>query len=672
MVKKLIIPKGEEYLIAALDELKHPFFKKGDGLPHGIIDKRYTGIGATTLQLTSNTNTILVLPFVRLAEEKANNPDFNAHYCKAGYGFEKNIQKYIESDIEPKRLIIVADNLHKLPEVLGEDIYDKYQVVIDECEILQTQSGFRNVLPRCIDEFLKYSKKTLVSATPIYFTDTNLDSLPKIEVQRENEAKKNLILIKAVDPCHFVSKKIITSTNNNKNEKFLIGCNSTKGIKNIIEYLSTSGFDKVKVLASDYTLKKLKPKYSGELKNFKLPAQVTICTSAYNSGLDIKDKFHLVGVSLDEEIHQSFSVESFVQFEGRERTDSIISRALVVKSPFDHSCFESIPTKEQLNEKFKSLNNVVDSVNKIEGSLDRKAIAEAIVKAELDIDGLYYLKEGSLLASNHLIYDLLKHEKGKDLAFKDDYRELEIKLASRFTITKKIRDKEIGPYLNLSKSLTLNEYLTHITELIPSQPHTLYSIARANNYDSKLRGICLSFFIGFHEYGINGRMIIQFLKNLIKEYNDNHANVSFLRFIEIIGLAFSLNKTGKLKSILSKLQGLKKPLSAKDIWLVFSEVIETNELSFGTNSSPKYNEVLCLFKIAFTHEIKSKKYIVKGGFFPFFHKYEVINHRLEKDRDLKPTVYFGTRFISRFIGEVEEGILMDKLGLDVIIELSKS
>ena len=115
----------------------------------------------------------------------------------------------------------------------------------------------------------------------------------------------------------------IKKNNNIKNEKFLIGCNSTKGIKNIIEYLSTSGFDKVKVLASDYTLKKLKPKYSGELKNFKLPAQVTICTSAYYSGLDIKDKFHLVGVSLDEEIHQSFSVESFVQFEGRERTDSI-------------------------------------------------------------------------------------------------------------------------------------------------------------------------------------------------------------------------------------------------------------------------------------------------------------------------------------------------------------
>ena len=51
-----------------------------DELPHGIINKNYTGIGGTTLELDCNRNSIVVEPLKETAWTKAQKPSLHNKY----------------------------------------------------------------------------------------------------------------------------------------------------------------------------------------------------------------------------------------------------------------------------------------------------------------------------------------------------------------------------------------------------------------------------------------------------------------------------------------------------------------------------------------------------------------------------------------------------------------
>lgn len=101
-----------------------------EGIPYGIIKKNRTGVGATTLELRSNRNSIVVVPTRALAYGKAlgskigNTNKYRVLYV-GGYITDFNppsIEQYLDdNEITPKKFIVVIDSLKKLIETIGYD-----------------------------------------------------------------------------------------------------------------------------------------------------------------------------------------------------------------------------------------------------------------------------------------------------------------------------------------------------------------------------------------------------------------------------------------------------------------------------------------------------------------------------------------------------------------------
>ena len=86
-------------------------------MPYGIIDKTIPGIGATTLELEAERNSIIVVPTKALAEEKCNKYPF-AMYVGSQTIVRRspskyNITGYVCSPFIKcfKKVIVVADSL---------------------------------------------------------------------------------------------------------------------------------------------------------------------------------------------------------------------------------------------------------------------------------------------------------------------------------------------------------------------------------------------------------------------------------------------------------------------------------------------------------------------------------------------------------------------------------
>ena len=110
--------------------------------PHGLIKKNKTGIGATTLELNSPRNSIIVVPTRALAYGKAisSRIEGDPNKYKVLYvggeitGFTvPTISSYLmDSSIHYKKFIVVADSLQRLLEVIGKEHYRDYFLMVDE------------------------------------------------------------------------------------------------------------------------------------------------------------------------------------------------------------------------------------------------------------------------------------------------------------------------------------------------------------------------------------------------------------------------------------------------------------------------------------------------------------------------------------------------------------
>ena len=110
--------------------------------PYGLIKKNRTGIGATTLELNSPRNSIVIVPTKALAYEKAKNSriDESDKYKILYVGGEisgfkiPTIEQYLsDNDIPHKKFIVVADSLPRLLQEIGKEHYQDY--FLRECNL---------------------------------------------------------------------------------------------------------------------------------------------------------------------------------------------------------------------------------------------------------------------------------------------------------------------------------------------------------------------------------------------------------------------------------------------------------------------------------------------------------------------------------------------------------
>ncbi|WP_342288691.1 DEAD/DEAH box helicase family protein [Bacteroides sp. GD17] len=140
-------------------------------LSNCILSKRIPGCGATTLELETKRNSIIIVPNVPVIKSKC--------------GKYSNLLGVYE-DVTTDKICnyLTNNNLHKImttPESFGKvkaacercgiDIYNHFFLLMDECHQLIKDVDFRIDIVLPMNDFFRFRSKALVSATPIVFSD---------------------------------------------------------------------------------------------------------------------------------------------------------------------------------------------------------------------------------------------------------------------------------------------------------------------------------------------------------------------------------------------------------------------------------------------------------------------------------------------------------------------
>ncbi len=304
-------------------------------LPSGFIYKEETGVGATTLEFVSKRNSIIVEPIKITASSKAN--EHGALYVGSPtkYHTQKapkkaDIVSYINDTTKPyKKIVVVADSLPKVIEAIGADAFKDYFLLIDEIDSFQLDSSYRKSMEDCIEIYLKFSpdNRAMLSATKIDFTDPVLKKEPVTEIRYDIKKPRKILVVttNAQELSGVVVDAIIHSLKKYPNDKIFIAFNSVNGCYNLAQHLVDQNIlnkEEVKILCSSASKKAAKD-YFNELDSDTLPGKVNFFTSAYFTGFDLKESYHLISVSGNRSKVQALSDRRLKQIAGRSRTGLI-------------------------------------------------------------------------------------------------------------------------------------------------------------------------------------------------------------------------------------------------------------------------------------------------------------------------------------------------------------
>lgn len=334
-----------------------------DYLPCGIINKSETGMGATTIELDSDRNSIIVEPTKITASSKA----YKAYKHKALYvgsatkyhpkdTKQKDIKAYIEDESIPfKKIVVVADSLSKVIEAIGDSVYQDYHLFLDEIDSFQMDSTFRDSMEICLDYYKLFNsdKRLMVSATLVEFSDPELKDEPYTIFQYEKPSPRTISLIHCGNSSSIgnflgcVFEQIKLKVEEFPEDKLMVAFNSVTNSHALVNNLINQGVlsnDEVGILCGVSNKKELGDFYT-ELSDELLPKRINFVTSAYFTGYDIKEPYHLISVSSAQNRIHSLSDKKLKQIAGRCRK-KLHSETIVYNT--QSFTYESVISKETL------------------------------------------------------------------------------------------------------------------------------------------------------------------------------------------------------------------------------------------------------------------------------------------------------------------------------------
>ena len=321
-------------------------------LPCGLIDKSLTGLGATTLEMKAERNSIIVTPTKNLAYSKYSKDPKNYLYV----GSEINeIEKTIDindvliylskKDINYKKIFVVADSLYKVITALEEkkiDYINDYFLMIDEVDKFMKDSTFREKLETAVDFYFLFNKenRAMITATINDFCNPKIKDEAKTKFVFERPLR-NIEIIGTNNAGKECERKIIEILEQNSEEKIFIAINSIEIPLKIIYRLKECYPDikaNIGIACSDNTRNNEAIKdYYIDLNNTenqeKLPKQICFSTSTNFVGIDLRDDYHLISVSTIQKKHHLLTSSDLIQIYGRNRkTDGILSDTFIFES----------------------------------------------------------------------------------------------------------------------------------------------------------------------------------------------------------------------------------------------------------------------------------------------------------------------------------------------------
>ena len=159
-----------------------------------ILSKRIPGCGATTLELNTDRNSIIIVPNVPVILSKCGKyPNLLGVY----EGVKLNrVVEYIASNAICK-IMTTPESFCKVKsacEKLGINIYADFFLLMDECHQLITDVDYRIDIVMPMNDFFMFKRKALVSATPIGFSDPRFGEnlFDTIEVEADYDYRQDI------------------------------------------------------------------------------------------------------------------------------------------------------------------------------------------------------------------------------------------------------------------------------------------------------------------------------------------------------------------------------------------------------------------------------------------------------------------------------------------------
>jgi hypothetical protein len=147
-----------------------------------IINKKIPGLGATTNEIESERNSIIIAPFTALIEVKKLRYESKLFALYGEYDTEQavtDLLSYLNDDkVEFKKIMTTPESFFKVK--LALTIYDinytqNFFMLFDECDVLIADALFRSEMLKVLPDFFSFKDHSFISATPIIPSDIRFD-----------------------------------------------------------------------------------------------------------------------------------------------------------------------------------------------------------------------------------------------------------------------------------------------------------------------------------------------------------------------------------------------------------------------------------------------------------------------------------------------------------------
>ena len=243
--KEIKIDKGQR-LSDIMDEIQ----------PDTILHKTVCGIGATTLELETERNSIIIEPNVPVIKGKElKHPSMLGVYEGVS---TKDIEEYIKGEEYPKKIMTTPESFPKIKKAMqraGTDMYNGYFLLYDECDRLISDVDYRSTVTLPTKDFFKFKSKAMVSATPIMPSDPRFadSGFETVKIVPTYDYRQDIEIIQT---NNVMSVFRTTLSGLDDADKVCVFYNSTAGIEKVITgmgiqddsyvYCSTESMDKLK------------------------------------------------------------------------------------------------------------------------------------------------------------------------------------------------------------------------------------------------------------------------------------------------------------------------------------------------------------------------------------------------------------------------------------------